>query len=105
MQLRDFYHNEYEVLSTLPPNRNIVRLHAFFYDRLGDNLPAMQQFDAIRNQARSLSLFLVMEHHPTTLAAACRQMREAGRLSVSSMEVIMNRTIYLILMLYLETVA
>ena len=93
--MREQYHREYDVLATLPPHPNIVRLLAFFYDRLGDSLPDMEQFDALRNHARSMSLMLVMEYHPTTLAEAARRLREARQLTVSGfMFQVFNKTVF-----------
>ena len=71
------------MLAILPPHPHVVRLLAFFYDRLGDSLPEMAQFDALRDHARSVSLLLVMEYHPTTLAEAARRLRAENQLTVS----------------------
>ena len=82
-QMREQFDREYEVLATLPPHPHVVRLLAFFYDRLGDSLPEMAQFDALRDRARSVSLLLVMEYHPMTLAEAARRLRAENQLTVS----------------------
>ena len=55
---------------------------AFFYDRLGESLPDMAQFDALRDHARSISLLLVLEYHPNNLKQVSRRLRDAGQLTV-----------------------
>ena len=69
-------------MAVLPRHKNIVRMLAFFYDRLGESLPDMAQFDALRDHARSISLLLVFEYHPKNLAQVSRQLRESGQLTV-----------------------
>ena len=83
LQIRESFHKEYTILAALPFHRNIVRMFAFFYDRLRENLPQMAQFDAVRDYARNVSLLLVLEYHPSTLAEVSRRLRQSGQLTVS----------------------
>ena len=80
--MRETFKTEYSILAVLPRHKNIVRMLAFFYDRLGESLPDMAQFDALRDHARSISLLLVFEYHPKNLAQVSRQLRESGQLTV-----------------------
>ena len=92
IQMRESFQREYNILAVLPPHRNIVRLVAFFYDRLRDHLPDMAQFNALRDYARSISLLLVLEYHPTTLKEASQQLRQSGQLTVSKTLLCMLQT-------------
>ena len=81
-QLRRAYENEYKLLATLPFHDNIIRLLAFFYDRVSGNLPGIDHFDVLRNHRRKLSMFLVMDFLPVTLEALSEQYRNSRRLTV-----------------------
>lgn len=62
------------------PHPNIIRLYAFFYDRLSSEVFSELPPEAAEN-ARTLSLFLVMEHIPETLEQAAKDLRKTGRLT------------------------
>lgn len=62
------------------PHRNIIRLFAFFYDRVHpESLPNLPP--AAAENARMLSLFLIMEHIPKTLEQAALDLRSTGKLT------------------------
>ena len=79
---RQNFQNEFNILATLPFHENIIRLKAFFYDRMGISLPGMQQFDAFSEGAQTLSLYLVMEHLPINLDTLSKEYRNNGKLTV-----------------------
>ena len=63
-QARDAFKTEYEVLCKLPLHDNIIKLHAFFFDRFDPKIhPAVKE----QPGSRSVSLFLIMELHPTSM--------------------------------------
>ena len=64
----------------MPPHPNIIRLFAFFYDRINvESLPDLPP--TVAENARMLSLFLVMEHIPRTLEQGAARLREEGNLT------------------------
>ena len=61
------FKNEYDILCRLPSHDNIIKLHAFFYDRFEPDIhPALKALPGVR----SISLFLVMDFYPNSLEAA-----------------------------------
>lgn len=79
-QVRNFYQTEYQALCAMPPHPNIIRLYAFFYDRINtESLPDLPP--AVAENARMLSLFLVMEHIPRTLEQEAAALRKEGKLT------------------------
>ena len=80
MKVRSFYENEYSALCAMVPHPNIVRLFAFFYDRITlECLPDLPP--AAAENAQTLSLFLVMEHIPQTLQQVVTDLRKSGKLT------------------------
>ena len=82
--MRDLFKGEYAIHGALPAHPNIVRLLAYFFDRLRVSLPGMEQFDALGDYTKNESLMLVLEYHPRTLEEVCRQLRQSGKLTVCS---------------------
>ncbi|XP_065196441.1 uncharacterized protein LOC135827931 [Sycon ciliatum] len=82
-QIRREFQNEYELLAMLPPHPNVIRLCAFFFDRIGKNLPDLPP--EVRERARSMSLFIVLEYVPLNLEAVCLEKRVSNRITVMDM--------------------
>ncbi|XP_065843244.1 serine/threonine-protein kinase PINK1, mitochondrial-like isoform X2 [Oscarella lobularis] len=74
------YRSEYDVLLALPRHKNIVRLYAFFYDKIDSS--QFPELPANVAEARALSLFLVLEDHPSTLEAVIEIARQENKLTV-----------------------
>ena len=89
--MREHFEGEFAVHRALPAHRNIVRLVAYFFDRLRDSLPGIKQFDALGDYTKNESLMLVLEYHPRTLEAVSRQLRRSGQLTVSSGKVCFSK--------------
>ncbi|XP_065831718.1 cyclin-dependent kinase 11B-like [Oscarella lobularis] len=80
-KVRSYYKSEYDVLSSLPRHNNIVRLYAFFYDRIDPSqFPDLPP--EVAEEARALSLFLVLEDHPSSLDAVAESARQENKLTV-----------------------
>lgn len=80
-KVRQQHENEYQTLAILPKHPNIVNLFAFFFDRLDSNqfqLPAESTV-----QARSISLFMIMEYQPRTLKTYVDEKSKTGGVQAS----------------------
>ena len=81
---RQEFQNECNILCQLPTHENIIRMWAFFYDRANPDISP--QFRKILGEnARAISLFLLMDEHPTN-------MKEYMDLLVSDQGPEVNRT-------------
>ena len=71
----------------MTPHRNVIRLFAFFYDRLNRvserELPEIVR-ENVKENAQTLSLFLVMKHIPQTLENHASTVRGFGELTARS---------------------
>ena len=65
MQVRRQYQNECDILCQLPPHENIIHMWAFFFDRV--NPDVSPEFKKVGRNARSMSLFLLMDEHPMSM--------------------------------------
>lgn len=65
MQARQQFQNEYSVLCQLPPHENIIHMWAFFFDRANPDISP--EFRRVGKNARTMSLFLLMDEHPMSM--------------------------------------
>ena len=65
IQARQQFQNEYNVLCQLPPHENIIHMWAFFFDRANPDISP--EFRRVGKNARTMSLFLLMDEHPMNM--------------------------------------
>ena len=65
IQARQQFQNEYSVLCQLPPHENIIHMWAFFFDRANPDISP--EFRRVGRNARTMSLFLLMDEHPMSM--------------------------------------
>jgi hypothetical protein len=86
-RIQTHYQDEFKTLFLIPSHPNIIKLFAFFYDRLNRlseyELPEIVS-ENVRDNAETLSLFLIMEHIPQTLESHVNSLREFGELEAHS---------------------
>ncbi|XP_003388321.1 PREDICTED: uncharacterized protein LOC100631577 [Amphimedon queenslandica] len=70
---RDQHKNEYEVLSSIPPHKNIVRLFAFFYDR-----PKAHPKLSRENCSEGIALCIMMEQLSQNMEYQLKPLRQTA---------------------------
>lgn len=73
-QVRQDHQNEYQVLCQLPPHENIIHMWAFFFDRLNPEVSSL--FKKAGKNARTMSLFILMDEYPSSMAEQLKQLIE-----------------------------